>query len=533
MNAILDLDITPLHHESRNCKEDTIVTVASWWKCDYELMFLESWGFTFDLSQWKNSGRLYQSITSGIGDMLTLLKQVHGIEIVVMGNKSLQDTVAIVESELKESRPVAFDLDSYYCQWSHGYQKYHSIHTGLIVGVDPENHCYTLVDCFYEKKNVTIPIEHCFKHEYRGIALFRKLPNAIEGVEWKQLIMQALSRTLFQNQETNSFDMMRSFAEVLEHLPTVEDEFNGSKEVWMSPLLTVLYSISNGRKHFSTALQYVKTKYQVDDLVPLINDLAYAAAQWSTILSMITKAYYQSSDSQLIQRAASKIRMVAELEETIAVKLRSICEERPQNNQVDEKAEHGKTATEHRKMKYIDISDYCNNKGFSQLVSPAYRADLTLMGEYFLIDQLPDQTIWDVEGMKFSLSAFGENINDNISCAGQDMKVPEGYYSSIMLLGCSECGSYAERIEILYEDNEVSYIPIQFTDWYLEPIFGETTAWVGKGVQRKGGEVKILEFPVRLLVQKYELNQRKKILRIKLPDCPNIHIFAMTLMAEE
>ncbi|MDR5002041.1 MULTISPECIES: BtrH N-terminal domain-containing protein [Brevibacillus] len=529
MSAILD--IIPLHHDSRNCKEDTIVTVATWWKRDYALMFLESWGFAFDQTQWKQSGKLYQSITPGIGDMLNLLRHLHGIEIFVKGSVSLQDTVALVESELQESRPVAIDLDSYYCPWSHGYQKYHSIHTCLIVGADKASQTYTLVDCFYERQNVTISIADCFRQECRGIALFRKLPEHEQAFDWKQTILYALKQTLYREREATAFEKMREFADVLQQLPTVAGEFNDSQQVWMSPLLSILHAISNGRKHFASALQYVHDRFQIDSLAPLIQDLTYSAAQWSTVLSMLTKAYYQSGDSKLIQRAASKVRMVAELEEKVADQLQNICGERP-HHLADDKRERSKAGAGYSRMTFIDLADSCNNKGFSHVAASACTADLTLMGEVFLLEDVPEQPIWNVNGMEFSLPALAENRNDNISCAGQEINVPEGYYSSLLILGCSECGSYTERIEILYEDNVVRYIPIQFTDWYMEPMFGETTAWVGKGAARREGQVEILDFPVRLLVQQYYLNPSRKMLRIKLPDCPNIHIFAMTLMAK-
>ncbi|MCG5250364.1 BtrH N-terminal domain-containing protein [Brevibacillus sp. NSP2.1] len=530
MNALLA--IHPIHHDSRNCKEDTIVSVATWWKRDYALMFLESWGFTFDRTQWQRTGKLYQSITPGIGDMLNLLKHLHGIEIVVKGNASWQDTVALVESELQASRPVAIDLDSYYCPWSHGYQKYHSLHTCLIVGEDKANQRYTLVDCFYERQNVTIAIADCFRHECRGIALFRKLPDSEQVFCWKQTILYALKQTLYREHEQHAFAQMREFADVLQQLPTVAGEFAEAPQVWMSPLLSVLHAISNGRKHFATALEYVSDRYDVDSLAPLIHDLSYSAAQWSTVLSMLTKAYYQSGDSALIQRAANKIRTVAELEEKVANQLQNICEERLPDQRAADRREQAKAGADYSQMTFVDLSAHCNNKGFSRLADPACPADLTLMGEVFLLEDMPDQPLWHVNGVPFSLPALVEKQNDNISCAGQELPIPEGHYASLLILGCSECGSYTERIEMGYEDNAVSYIPLQFTDWCMEPIFGETTAWVGKGAVRREGRVERLDFPVRLLVQQYYLNQSRKLQRIKLPDCPNIHIFAMTLMAK-
>jgi len=475
---------------------------------------------------------LSSCLTPGFGNMLPLLKQYHGLEIYIVENLGFQDTINLITAELAESRPVVIELDTFICTWDPGYQKYHYPHTNLIVGYDEGERLFSLIDCFYQKQELTIPSETCFSSEGNRLALFRRFSNPGPIDDWKKIITNAARRMLAREQNENAFDQMRHFAAVLEQAPDLSEEFNHYEHIWMAPLLSMFNTISNGRRQFSTVLQYLQNQIG-QDFTEMTNEFHYVASQWSILLSMVTKAYYNSSDSGLLQRAANKLHLIAEKEEQIAIRLLDLCEEKRQNDLDSSKTHEVTPVKEQVKTQFVDLTEYYNNKGFDRSISHESKADFTLMGDYFFAEDWLGGQLRNNEGMTFSLPELSESMRDNLSCAAQSLVIPEGYYSSLLIMGCSECGNYSDRIEVLYADQSTASIAIAFTDWQMEPIFGEKIVWTGKGVGRKHGQAKLMDSPVRLFAQSYPLDKSRKIKSMQLPDCPNLHIFAMTFIVEE
>lgn len=523
------LDIIPIHRDWRNCREDTIVSVASWLQRDHELMYAESWGFSFDIQQWSSKGKLSSCLSPEFGNMLPLLAQYHGIDIRIVENLCFQDTVDLVARELAESRPVIIELDTYFCPWDSGFHNYHYPHTNLIVGYDEANRMYSLIDCFYQKQDIKISSENCFSYDSNRVALFRcsTLPEPI--ADWRTIIQRAAKRMRVQEQKDHSFHQMRSLAAILEQSPDLNEEFKHYEHIWMAPLLSVLSAISNGRRQFAAVLQYLSTRQQEQDFHEMVNELHYAASQWSILLSMVTKSYYSPRDRSLLHRAADKLRWIADKEEKIAGQLLSMCEEKAIGQKTLSKNIIVGPINDQADIKFVELSEYYNNKGFDSSLSDESKADLTLMGDYFLADDPPVE--WKIEGMKFSLPVLNCSDNDNISCAAQSIRIPAGHYSALALVGCSECGSYSDQIELVYEDRSASFLPIAFTDWYMVPLYGEKIVWSGRAASRKNGKIQINESQVRVFTQKYALDTTRKIVGMRLPDCPNLHIFSMTLYA--
>ncbi|MEC0168785.1 BtrH N-terminal domain-containing protein [Paenibacillus graminis] len=525
------LDIIPIHRDWRNCTEDTIVSVASWLQRNHELMYAESWGFAFDIRQWSSTGKLSTSLSPDSGNMFPLLAQYHGIDIRIVENLSFQDTAGVIARELAESRPVIVELDTYECPWDSGYHSYHYPHTNLIVGYDEANRMYSLIDCFYQKQSIKLSSESCFSYDSNRnrVAVFQcsTLPEPV--ADWRTIIRHAARRIRGPEQTDHSFHQMRSLAAILEQSPDLNEEFKQHKHIWMAPLLSVLNAISNGRRQFAAVLQYLNTRQQEQDFHETVDELYYAASQWSILLSMVTKSYYSPRDRSLLPRAADKLRMIADKEEHIAGQLLSMCEEKANGQQTMSKNIIVSPISDQADRQFVELAEYFNNKGFDRSLSEESKADLTLMGDYLLADDPPVE--WKLEGMKFSLPVLNCNNYDNISCAAQSIRIPAGHYSAIALVGCSECGSYSDQIELVYEDRSASVLPIAFTDCYMEPLYGESIVWSGRAASRKNGQNQLNESQAHVFTQNYALDTTRKMVGMRLPDCPNLHIFAMALYA--
>jgi hypothetical protein len=177
----------------------------------------------------------------------------------------------------------------------------------------------------------------------------------------------------------------------------------------------------------------------------------------------------------------------------------------------------------------VDLFSLLNNEGFGGSLAESCEADLTGKGEYFLTRGLPMEHEWVIDGMRFRFPDIKDGANDNVSCRGQVVTVPSGYYTSIMLLECSEWGNYCEVLEVEYEGGEKEEIRITMSDWSNSPGSEEKKAWSGNAAARMRDGVKLWDFTASIFAAQYPLDQNRKAVSLKLPDCPNMHLFGVTL----
>jgi hypothetical protein len=319
------LDIRPLHDDFRYCLEDTVVSVASWMGRHYELMYAEDWGFDFDYEKYKSGDMLSKCITPQGGDICELLKRYHGMEIVRYDSIENDTMIKIVESELKESRPVILEFDWYYCPWNEkAARKYHVNHISLIVGYDSKNKTFHITDCYYKMQDIVLPVEYLEKLE-KNIAVFKLLPLIPEDNHWRGVLTKALDKIQNTKKQVNTFDMIRNFAGVIEQLDDLNSEFAGYDEVLTSPLLTTLSSISHNRNHFAEVLYYIGKEFKMESIYGLVKDMKSSALQWDIACSLLSMTKYKTIDNKrLMNRAVKKIKSAADLEETVANSLAAI-----------------------------------------------------------------------------------------------------------------------------------------------------------------------------------------------------------------
>lgn len=181
------------------------------------------------------------------------------------------------------------------------------------------------------------------------------------------------------------------------------------------------------------------------------------------------------------------------------------------------------------KYVFVDLDEHLNNKGFNEFSADDINADLTGKGEFFICSNIPQEQIWEVNDMKFKFPLISQGLYDNVSCERQLVSIPEGYYNSILILGCGEWGSQIQDIELIYENQEIDKLTIALPDWAYSPTYGGLVAWSGPAAIRTSNGIKLHNFTASLFIRKYLLKHNKKLIGFKLPDCPNMHIFAIAL----
>ncbi|WP_313558763.1 hypothetical protein [Ruminiclostridium cellobioparum] len=177
---------------------------------------------------------------------------------------------------------------------------------------------------------------------------------------------------------------------------------------------------------------------------------------------------------------------------------------------------------------YIDISKMYNNQAFANCISDDSVASLTHDGLHYIIDNnVCCNTVWNQGNFSFIYEYKPEQY-DNIACDGQTIAINGVEASKISLLACAEHGDFQLPINIEFENEEKIHIQADFSDFYIPPKYGEKIFWSGIAARRVDGKTHKFQFNGRLLAKTYEF-RKKRVRKIELPVCKNVHIFAITL----
>jgi hypothetical protein len=133
--------------------------------------------------------------------------------------------------------------------------------------------------------------------------------------------------------------------------------------------------------------------------------------------------------------------------------------------------------------------------------------------------------------IEFYLPYPKNNIYDNISCNCQKINFIEKNYSTLIIIGCAEWGNQSTSIIVNYVGENKIKLPFEISDWsFSEPIFNELLIWKGKSFERTKNGIELINwFKGNIFAQLIKLDKSKKLESIVLPDCGNIHVFALTL----
>lgn len=141
---------------------------------------------------------------------------------------------------------------------------------------------------------------------------------------------------------------------------------------------------------------------------------------------------------------------------------------------------------------------------------------------------MPDSdSLVHFENIPFIFPCKEDGHNNNIECYNNVINFQSGYYKSIYFLGSCDNGSFKEKINLIYEYvQDIFFLPM--TDWVAEnPLFGELKAVNCTHVH--SSQKDLFKLKPKIWMQRVKINPDNKLVKIRLPDNPCLHIFSITL----
>lgn len=513
------------------CEERILSTVATSFYRSHEMIFAGVWNFRYLMASKRHPDKIGIRIHIDYSSLNIFLEKYHGIKTIKLNTNNTRKIVEDILAELENNKIVQVEIDRFYVREIKEEERLrHIISPFIIMGYD-NNKGFILIDVHIAEgsqyKSISIEnflsgCKNCYKY-----CLVKDEQNEISLEEILDITINNIGHS------RRTFIEMEQMAEDVKFKFSFSTEIEGYLEPLYVPFHFSLYKLYRSRMVFANTLQYINKCNDIKLFEQIINRLKFLSLQWDMLRNNYIKMFYKNAINNNSSIMADKILQNAELEEKTYNEFINTINNR--ENILTNKIITGKANdilieknNSEKNLTFLDISHYFNNKGFGDL-SDGCNADLTKLGHYYYKSEFPETGILEDGNNFFKVYADEGAIYDNISCEKQIINILPGDYKEIRFLGCSEYGSNYDNITLKYKDGTEKEHFFGFPDWILPPLYDEKIMWTGKSIQINENIKQIIGNDVYLYSTAIHIKDSLDLECIVLPDCKNLHIFAITV----
>jgi len=512
-----------------DCYENNIRLICSWVNRGWEYMFANRLIIPF--KQVDSSGQSFNYVAKDNRHSLSLIEQFHGVRFYSNEFEGMTSVLEAIETDIQRGRIMLALVQSFWLPWDMYYRKNtRNLHFFVINGIDRGAGVLHCSDAYYDKQDMVLPIESFNKGFIRMIQY--ELHDEPRDQTYT-LNPQHLENTL--DETVASILNFRAFMKVYDikkHL----SEFT-PRTVWRSPFLSHLeYDIVQGRRQFAFFLKFLLKEASIPNVQPVLKQFENLASEWMIIKSLFIKQYFSENSERFHGSIHERLGNIIDHERTAVNLLIEVLQQKEPPIMVPKKSEiqADLSGNENNNEEYffLDLVPFLNNIAF-QTGNRTGKADISGTGEFLEVaeDCFDEPLQTDSCRFQTSISDVGNSF-DNISCQGQTIKLSlMSPKDSLMIMGCAEYGDFTVPIKVTYSDHETDYPDFRFTDWVHDTHIPEGAGIVLSGEsyrKTEGTEFRMGKRNIIAVTQ--NLKRNAGIAEIQLPNCPNIHIFAMTLL---
>ncbi|MFI5672120.1 hypothetical protein [Streptomyces sp. NPDC051704] len=181
----------------------------------------------------------------------------------------------------------------------------------------------------------------------------------------------------------------------------------------------------------------------------------------------------------------------------------------------------------------VNLSAHFNNRGIQPPDDTPGDYGFNIWRNTFPAEELPEPgSLVDLVGAVFEFPARRSAAGDNVRCRGQLVELPGGSWDWIGLVGAAERRT-EDEVELHYADGTVRREWLRMSDFWPQTgaYFGEPRAFV-TGSMRYPRHTHLHHAP-SIWQQRVPVRVPAPLAAVRLPDNPAMHVFAMTVTADE
>lgn len=524
--SLIDLQVQ-IRKSGGNCFDDVMETVTSWYNRSYRMMHAKGLKFAFHpMSSEKPT--IGARMQVDFQTVFPLMESFHGLRMRMHQHISPEEAYGLIVDQLSASNPVILAQDDYYNPGDPNFGVRHATHHLIVAtGFDPDTKGLYCIDPFFERDKRLLPYD-LFVQGFDRCITFSTVASSPPDNDFIKSSLREIVKDELRGETAAAMHAMAAA------LPTIrmEEETRGCASFGDSLLFLRFGALHTARRNYCHMLRYLADQTASPSLHAIADSFQLVANRWMIMIGHLTKLNTLSKESEsdpaskeaVIRGLSAKIIDASEAE---IKALKALYERLGQEETVEAQLEIAATVQQEdctvQEIVPIDLVPYFHKRAID---NDAGTADFDSEGYCFSREGVPKGTL-QVEDMSFTFPAFQLEEYDNLVCQGQIIALPMGQFKGLMLLGCSEFGSYQDILTIEFADGTSEELPFGFSDWWTyTPVDGESIAWRSHVIRRGKGKQAAETY---MYAKKKSFRTGNRPVRIQLPDLPTIHIFGISL----
>lgn len=180
---------------------------------------------------------------------------------------------------------------------------------------------------------------------------------------------------------------------------------------------------------------------------------------------------------------------------------------------------------------YLDLSNQFNRRLFTNSIDNPNHAWINdWLGEYVMNRSIPEDKCLSYRNVKFEVSIFDlESEFDCFSCSNQEVIVPDGNYSDLLLVTTAQFGCKQTFITAEYTDGSVEECVFTVGDWCDKIVRNEHIIHYVAACKNLGRKSNMIKCDAFIYLQRVRMNPNKMLKKLIFPNNHDIFIFAGAL----
>ena len=316
----MDTDVEVIDSHVFHCIDAVFLTMISWLKSDYQLMFIGSWGFQY-IPELPPKDILGEKLFSGfIMRSRDAVYKYHGIRVEWETAASYEILADEIRKHLENDQSIGIYIDAYYCPWNPVYQQTHLNHYCIVTGFDSDEENYICVDTYFSCDTYHLPVD-CLRKGFKEYLSFSKSDENRPKYSLKEILYDNLFNSDFIPYHDTITQNMIAFAQdICTKLDIKKEAEKSGGDITVSRLILKIQNIGRYRAKFAISLRYLAKNFEQYRLEEMACKLDEAAKEWSSISIFILK-YFYSENTLLKEKLSEKIIDLARFEREIRQEL--------------------------------------------------------------------------------------------------------------------------------------------------------------------------------------------------------------------
>ena len=299
--------IIPLKRAGRECMKDTIISVLSSMRKDYQWIYHTTWSFDFLKMDNTDKQLIGEQLKVDWGSIEENSRKYLGIEIQYVYVDEAAEAYDVIVNQIIQGKPVVVVDYIRYHHWIMVLENQADTHAIIIHNITADGDLLCS-DCLTLENDIVLG-KDTFLLAYHGpLVLFYEVDMNEADIDYEADLTSVVNQLCTGIDYDNSFEAMRRFADAVMNMDIMKECPEAQEQaVWVSPICHKFEILSIGRVQFAQYLKLYAQRLDKESILEAAGIIEKAGEKWGLLRALLMKLRYMEGSHKIQDRISAII----------------------------------------------------------------------------------------------------------------------------------------------------------------------------------------------------------------------------------